>query len=320
MRRIPLWATLIPLVVAIAGYRIWWTGERDAFRAAIEQALPGRGVTMGGFPYRLEAQVEKPGFRRDGDIFARFAAERLVANRQPWSQDLVVGRLVQPRLQMALPAVAGLRLDIEAASSQTSLRARADRIDRLSSVHDDARIRFMLLPAAATAPSFELHFREIPATRDPASRSPALPDQAQIVLSAAALRFGGGDPLAFAADVGIRSAAPVRDVATWRRGGTLELRRMTLRDAHGEILSMAATASPGTTGRMQVAGTIDTVCPFTVQAAFGGRPALAELRTRRPMRLAFSGMPGDFDLVEPDGGLRAMPVRAQEPPCPVLRR
>jgi len=321
MRRIPLWATLIPLVVAVLAYRFWWTGERDAFQTQLERLFPSSAITMGGFPYRLEADVVKPTARRDGELFTELSAERLVINRLPWRPELTVAHTVQPRMQRSVPSLNGVRLDIESASSQSSLRTDGRHILRLSSAHDDARVWLAMLPAPVSAARFEQHVRETLATADPASRSPTPPEQAQVVLSGEELRFGGGDPLTFAASIGVTSTAPAPNIAAWRNGGTIELRRLTLADKTGEVLAMSATATPAANGQVQVAGTLETVCPFTLRAAFRGRPAPAEeRRTRKPVKLACRGEPGDFELVEAEGGLRQLPVRGQEPPCPVFRR
>jgi len=94
MRRIPLWATLIPLVVAVLAYRFWWTGERDAFRTQLERLFPSSEISMGGFPYRLEADVVKPAARRDGELFMQLSAERLVINRLPWRSELTIAHMV----------------------------------------------------------------------------------------------------------------------------------------------------------------------------------------------------------------------------------
>ena len=66
MRRIPLWLTLMPLLVGGVAWRVAWTGWRDQFRADLMQVLrPGGALTFGGFPYRLAAWAEPAGARLD---------------------------------------------------------------------------------------------------------------------------------------------------------------------------------------------------------------------------------------------------------------
>jgi hypothetical protein len=320
MRRVPLWATLIPLVIGLAIYWWYWDRERDAFQASLTAIFGDGRAAVGGFPYRLEAVLAEPRLRHDGQYRLDARAERAVVNRQPWRDSLSFVRLVEPRLQWRAPAL-GLGFDVTSQGAQTSLRLDGKRIVRLSSVHDGAELRLPFVVRPATAATFEWHFRETPASPDPASRAPTFPEQAQLVLGAETLRFGKGDPLTFAAQLGLTSAAPVWDLASWRRGGTVELRRLTLADKTGEVMTFIATGSPGPSGPLRVAGTVETVCPESVQALFAGTPLPArEYRARRPVKLSFGGVGDAPNLQLPAGGLRRLPVRAQEPPCPVLYR
>lgn len=317
MRRLPLWTTLIPLVIGLAIYWWYWDRERAAFEDRLE-TLFGEGVSVNGFPYRLEADVAEPRLRHDGEFALDVRAGRAVINRQPWRDSLSFVRLIEPRLQWRAPAL-GLGFDVASGSEQASLRFDGERIARLSSVHEAAELRLPFVDTPATAKSFEWHFRETPAAPDPASRAPTFPEQAQLVLAAEAIRFGQGDPLELAAQVGLTSAAPIWDLASWRRGGTVELRRVTLSDRTGEVATLVATGSASLTAPLRIAGTIETVCPITVQAAFAGIAAPArEYRTRRPVKLSFGGTAGNLELLLAAGGPRRMPVRAQEAPCPRL--
>lgn len=320
MRRLPLWATLIPLAIGLAIYWWYWDRERDAFAASLTAVFGDGRAEVGGFPYRLEAVLAEPRLRHDGPYALDARAARAVVNRQPWRDTLSFVRLVEPRLQWRAPAL-GIGVDVASRGAQASLRLDGERIARLSSVHDGAEVRLPFVAAPATAASFEWHFRETPASPDPASRAPTFPEQAQLVLGAQGLRFGQGDPLTFAAQLGITSPAPVWDLASWRRGGTVELRRLTLADKTGEVMAIVATGSAGPTGPLRVAGTVETVCPESVQALFAGTPLPArEHRARRPVKLAFAGPADALELRLPTGGLRRLPVRAQEPPCPALFR
>lgn len=317
MRRIPLWSTLVPLVVGLAVYWWYWDREHDAFKQQLI-AMFGDGVAVGGFPYRLEAEIANPRLSHNGAYVFDVRADRLRANRQPWGGELTSVGLLEPRVSWRIPAIDGTTFSVTSANAQTSLRLDGDRIVRLSTVHNEARVRLPLLPTPATATSFEWHFRETRAAPDPASRAPTFPEQAQLVLAAEGLRFGKGDPLRMAAQIGLTSSAPIWDLTSWRHGGTAELRSLTLADHYGEILTLKATASATLTAPLRIAGTIDTVCPASVTAAFAGTPAPArEYRTRKPTQLAFGGAAGAIELMLPTEH-RKRPVRAQEPPCPKL--
>jgi hypothetical protein len=317
MKRPPLWTTLLPLAAGLAVYWVYWDRERAGFERALA-AVFGDGVAVGGFPYRLEADIADPRLAHDGAYALEARATRLRANRQPWHPELTSIGLLAPSLSWRVPSLDATAFTVASATAQTSLRLAGDRIARLSTVHSDARLGVPLVPAPLSATSFEWHFRETPAAPDPASRAPTFPEQAQLVLGGDGLRIGGGDPLKVAAQIGVTSSAPVWDLAGWRRGGTVELRSVTLADAHGELLTLNATASATPTDALRIAGTIETVCPLTLQAAFAGTAAPAvEYRTRRSTRLAFGGSAGDITLA-PSTDRRPLPVRAQEPPCPKL--
>ncbi len=318
MNRIPLWATLIPLAAGLGIYWWFWDGERTVFETALTEVLP-EPVAVGGFPYRLEANLPARSFRHDGQYRFGLSAEGVQLNRQPWKQDLTTIGLLAPKVAWGAPGLDGATFDVASASAHASLRFDGARIARLSVVHTDARVTLPLLRAAATAPSFEWHFRETPATADPASRAPTFPEQAQIVLVADAIRFGGGDPLNLSAQVGVTSAAPVWDFAGWRQGGTVELRSLTLSDGHGDVLSASATGVAGSADPLRVSGTIRTVCPLSVQAALAGTPAPAkEYRTRKEVSFAFGGIGRDVQALLPPEGLPKLPLRQQEPPCPKI--
>lgn len=317
MRRLPLWATLIPLIAGLAIYWWYWDRERTALETRLE-ALFGDGISVDGFPYRLEATIGEPRLQHDGQYVLDARAGRAVVNRQPWREALSFVRLIEPSLQWRAP-VLGIGVDVGSRTAQASLRLDRGRIVRLSSVHDTAQLRLPFVDIPATAKSFEWHFRETPSAPDPASRAPTFPEQAQLVLAADGIRFGNGDPLKLAAQIGLTSMAPIWDLASWRRGGTVELRRLTLSDATGEVATLIATGSASLAAPLRLAGTIETVCPITVQAAFAGTAAPErEYRTRRPVKLGFGGTRGDLELLLPAGGPRRMPVRAQEAPCPRL--
>ena len=321
MRRIPLWLTILPLMIGLGVYWWYWDRERDAFETSLEAVFGEGRAAVGGFPYRLEAEVAGPRIRHDGAYRLDVEAERAVINRQPWRRSLTFARLLEPRLHWRVADLDGLGFDIASKTAQASLRLEGGRILRLSSVHEAAQLRLPFVAVPATSTSFEWHFRETPTEPDPTSRAPTFPEQAQLVLAADALRFGKGDPLGFAAQIGITSSAPVWDLARWRRGGTVELRRLTLRDASGDVATIVATGSASLADPLRIAGTVETVCPGSIEALFAGTPMPArEYRARRPVTFSFGGTADDLRLMLPAGTPARRPVRAQEPPCPVLTR
>ena len=317
MRRIPLWWTLLPLAFGLAAYWHLWSGYRDTFRADIVRLLPGATVTIGGFPYRMEAEVAAPVLGRSGDVLVSLAAAHATLNRGPWQRELTVIRTVAPRVTVSFAPLARASARIEADLGLSSLHIGDGRVVRLSNVFSRARIGTGLFDAAITADRFEVHLRQTPA-RSNESWSPTPPQQAQMVLVGTAVRIGNGAPLTLNADIAVTAIAPLSSLAAWTEGGTVEIRSLVLADPSGEVVRLAASAVPAA-GQLRLAGTITTVCPATVRAAFDHRPAPRESRLRLPVRLAFSGSPG-MVVLQPaatSGDIRS--VRAQLPPCPALR-
>jgi hypothetical protein len=315
MRRIPLWWTIVPLVVGGLAYWHFWSGWRDTLRADLAAVMPGVPVTIGGFPYRLEAGVAQPAWRLDGPVALRLDAVRALVNRNPWQRDLTVVRTEQPAAVAATP-LAGVTAHATAAAGVSSVHLGPDgSIARLSTVFTGLHAVTGLFAAPMTAPTFEVHLRETRA-RSNEAWSVTPPQQAQVVLSGTGVRFGNGVPLTLDLDAGVTAVARLRDYAGWAAGGTVEIRAATLADAGGEVARLTATAVP-VDGTLRLTGTVTTVCPASVRAAIDGTVAPPESRLRNPVRLAFGGTPGFFVLA-------AVPldaptaVRGQLPPCPRL--
>ncbi len=321
VRRLPLWTMLIPLVAGVGLWFWLWSGYRNDLAATLRPLLPADTlIETGGFPYRLEARVAPLGFAYAGEALeASLKASQAVVHRVPWQTHHAVLNLEQPDLRLALSAVPGATLRIAAPAAQASLKRADGRIARLSLVWHNPRIETGLLAPAMTAESLEAHLRETPAEQLPAS-SPRHPTQDQLMLSARALRIGGGDPLDLAMTAEVTAPHPVTSLNGWRDGGTVEGRTLTLSDATGEVARFTGTLVMDAGGALSLAGTVETVCPASVRAAFANAPAPSEMRSRKPVRIAFAGtLPAGLAMAPAVPGSMVPPVRAQEPPCPRLR-
>lgn len=320
-RRVPLWVTLLPLLFGIGLWLFLWSGYRDRFEAALVAAVPqASGFSIGGFPYRLEAQLGPTALDWRGEAAtATLRASDVLVHRQPWREDRQVINLRDSTLSLGLAPLAGISAGISAAAAQASLRTADNRIARLSIVWEKPSIRLGFLNEPVAASTLEVHFRETPAETAPGDPSPVLPVQDQLVLRAAGLTLGEGSPLSLTLEAELTAGQPIRSLRAWREGGTAEIRDLVVSDATGEVLRLAATVSPGSDGRLLVAGTITTVCPASVRAALAGLPPVTEKRARRPVSFAFTAIPGITAEAPPADPGKPPPVRAQEPDCPRLR-
>jgi hypothetical protein len=315
MRRVPLWVTILPLLAGIGVYWYLWSGWARGFEAAIQPWLPGVPISATGFPYRLETEVENPSIHRDGTVKLSVSASRMRINRGPWRPELTVVQAIGPRFSAVVSEA--VSANVGGREAQVSIKVENERLARLSAAISAAEARLGFLTLPLTADSLELHLRE----RDPAAagNSPAGPPRGQFVVSGERFRIGGGDALTLAADTTITGPARLTDYDNWAASGTLELTSLTLADAHGEVASARATLVPRGRLGLRFAGTVTTVCPANVAAAFAGNPAPAEKRLRMPVRLAFSGVPGAVLLEGMPPDLATRPVKAQMPPCPAIR-
>jgi len=316
MRRIPLWLTVVPLAVGGVVYWHFWDGWRDDLRADIVAVVPGATPDIGGFPYRMEGSIAAAAVSSNGAIRTTFRAASTIVNRGPWQRALTVVRTAAPEVDVAIPGLRDVTAHLTAASGLSSLHLAAGVLVRASNVFAAARATTGLFAAPVAADSLEVHLRETRARSNEAwSATP--PQQAQVVLSGTGVRIGQGAPLMLAADFGVTSTARLRSFAGWAAGGTVELRALKLADASGEVVRMVASAVPvGDT--LRLTGTIVTVCPANVAAAFAGSPGPVEKRLRNPVRLAFGGTPGAFTIASPAANAPTA-TRAQLPPCPRLR-
>ncbi len=321
-RRIPLWATLIPLLAGIAVWAFVWRGHEARFEEDLRKVLPADvAIDAGGFPYRLEARLGALKLaHRDAALELGLAADAASINRVPWQRDRQVISLGKSQARAALGPIAGADVVIDAPAAQASLRLEGPRIARLSAVWQQPTIATGLFGAPVKAATFEAHLRETPA---PATDAPAtegrLPTQVQLVLAGTELRFAGGAPLTFALDSELTAPGPISSLADWQSGGTAELRSVVLTDATGEVARLSGSVVADG-NRLKIDGTVETVCPATVRAAIAGSTAPAEKRARKPERIAVSGtLPGEMVAAPRDPEKPLPPVRGQQPDCPRLR-
>jgi hypothetical protein len=319
-RRIPLWATLIPLALGIAVWAFVWRGYEADFEADLKKVLPADAmVDAGGFPYRLEARLETLNLAHaDTALELGLAAEEVTINRVPWQRDRQVITAGRSQARAALTPLAGASVVVDAPEALASLRLEGPRIARLSIVWQTPAITTGLFAVPVKAETFEAHLRETPAEAA-GDAGPRLPTQAQLVLAGEGVRLGAGAPLKLALEGEMTGPGPITSLAGWQTGGTAEIRSATLSDATGEVARLSATlVEEG--GRLRIAGTVETVCPATVRAAIAGLQAPPEKRSRVPEKIAVGGtLPGGVTAAERDPTKPPPPVRGQEPPCPALR-
>ncbi len=322
-RRFPLWITLLPLVAGILVWALVWRGYAAGFERELRSLLPADApVGIGGFPYRLEADLGAVKLdHADVALQLALAAEAVRVNRVPWQRERQVITLGQSQARAALAPIPAAEMVVDSPAAQASLRLDEGRIARLSAVWQAPTIGTRLLPVAITAGTFEAHVRETPSadgSRQPAN--PRLPTQVQLVLAGEQVRFGGGAPLRFALDSELTAAGPIASFARWQQDGTVEIRALTLSDSTGEVARLSATLVPDGAGRLRIAGTVETVCPASVRAALDGAPPVREQRARRPETISFEGLlPGDIRVATRDPARPLPPVRGQQPDCPRLR-
>lgn len=316
LRRLPLWTTLIPLVLAGGLYWVLWSGWAKEFGAAVEDVLPATDVSVTGFPYRLETEITSPTWTFGSGVKIAAGADRAFINRGPWAPELTVVRAEYPKFSAIVGP--GFGASFTGKAALTSVKIVEGRLVRLSSVIEAAKARLGFTPVAIVADVLELHLRErVPEATLPESAT--LPPRGQLVVKGERLRFDGGDALTFAADMTANGATRLTDFDRWAHDGTIEVAKLTLADAHGEVAKVAATVVPmGRTG-LRFAGTIETVCPGNVLAAFDGAPAVKELRLRIPVRLAFDGPAGALRLTGVPDDLAMRARRGQDPACPAIR-
>ncbi len=322
--RVPLAVALLPLFFFLLMWWRMWDGYRDQLVRELRPLLPpGTALQSGGFPYRLEVRMAPVAAgARTGGLRARLQADSLRLNQVPWKPEAMVLSAARPEAALALEGLAGATLAVRAPAGQASLRRADGRIVRLSTVWDRAEVETDALALPVSAERLEIHLRERPAPAPPGGGGAGAllaPAWAGLAIRGEALRLGGSAPLSVQLEADVRALRPPVSRAGSRAEGTVEVGRLVVADAHGEIARAAARLAPDGRGGLGLAGTIETVCPRSIAAALSGAPPVSELRARKPLVLAFSGrLGGRLSVAGPAPG-RPIPVRGQEPPCPRLR-
>jgi 1-acyl-sn-glycerol-3-phosphate acyltransferase len=321
-RRVPLWLTLLPLLLFAAGWWWIWDGYRDRLVDEVAALVPPEArLESGGFPYRLEVRLTPLRLdTRDVALSFGLRADAVTLHQVPWKPEVVVANLDMPEARLVAAPLEGVSFQLSAPRAQASLRRDGERLVRLSSVWEEARIATGLLAVPLQARRFEAHLREAPAAGAEPGAGPAGPIRAGLVLRVSGLRAGAGDPLALLLEAEVTAGTRLDSLAAWTADGTVEIRGATLADEHGEVARLEATLVPDGAGGLRLAGTITTVCPASVRAAVAADPPVSELRLRRAVSLPLSGtLPGGLAVPAASPGSPALPVRGQEPPCPRLR-
>lgn len=312
------WMALLPLVLGLLAWWLWWDHAAGQWQAGLEAALGERPRVI-GFPYRLQADVGPLSLARahGGAGFEARAATVSVerAFGRPWPHVFAAQQLV---LRADAAAPAQLTLGMEAERARGSLDLGAGRLDRLSLELADARLALGWLRRSVLAPEAEIHLRQAPGAPPPADGRPG--PVAELVVSSPAAQVGAqGAPLTLSLRATLIQRGALTSVRDWaEHGGALRIDELVLADSTGPVLRLSGSVAPGPGGALALAAAITTPCPATVLAAFAGRMPAPEYRRRVPVSIALAGAPGRPTATPSAEALAARPVKAQEPPCPRL--
>ncbi len=320
IRRVPLWLTLVPLAAGILVYWLLWAGWSRDFEATIKPWLPDTDLAIAGFPYRMEADVERPRLTGGTVVKLEASATRAQINRGPWQPELTIIATQAPRFSAIVGP--GIGASLSGLTGLTSIHVLEGRLVRLSTRIEAARARLGFTSAVIGADLLELHLRETggdAAAPTGATTGPTPATRGQLVIDAQRLRLDKGDALTVKGDIDVTGAARLISFDGWASAGTIEVRNLAIADAHGEIARVAATIVPLGHNGLRFAGTVTTICPASVAAAFAGAVPVIEQRLRAAVRLSFEGVAGAVRLAGLPDDLAARSVRSQLPACPVLR-
>ncbi len=326
MRRLSLWLSVLPLLAGVGLYWFLWSGWARDFQAVLRGWLPESAFEISGFPYRMEGEILSPHLTRGDVVRLSASADLARINRGPWQPELTVIQAERPHFGVTIGPV--LRAQVVGNTALTSVHVLDGRLARLSTIVQTAMVTLGFVPFAIAADALELHLRErtgengaiADARPGAALMAPSGAVRGQLVLAGERLRLGGGDALTLAADLVLTGTQPLSSYDDWAANGTAEVTSLTLGDAAGEVARVRATLVPLGRSGLRFAGTVDTVCPASVAAAFAGVAAGAETRLRTPVRLAFSGGNGAVVVSGVPADLATRAVRRQVAACPVMRR
>lgn len=312
----PFIIVLLPLLVGLGLYYIYWRDGADAFALTVAE-VTGVRPELGGFPYSIRGELPGLDLAFGDDARVSVEAGQTEISRGPFRPGLIVAAVVDIRAEAAAQSLDGARLVLTAPIARASIRA-GTFIERLSLVVEAAELNGPLAPNGIAAQDLEVHFRETP-TEGPGTDVTG-PGQADLRISGL-FDLGGDRQLRVMLPVSLTDDTPLRSLAVWQDGGTAEIDGGLLLGADDAPLAgFDATLAPLPDGQLAVSGTITTDCPRTVRWLIGGeaRPS-EEFRRRNPAQFTLSGTLTNLTLAEretPSGGL----VRNREPPCPDLHR
>ncbi len=316
IRRIPLWLTLVPLAAGLLVYWLLWSGWARDFEATIQPWLPDTTLSITGFPYRMEVDVVRPRLAGGDVVKLEASATRAQVNRGPWQPELTIVSTQAPRFSAIVGP--GIGASLSGLTGLTSIHVLDGRLVRLSTRIEAARARLGFTSAVVGADLLELHLRETGAAA-PVATGPTPATRGQMVIDAQRLRLDKGDALTVKGDIDVTGTARLTGFDAWASAGTIEVRNLAIADAHGEIARIAATIVPLGHNGLRFAGTITTICPASVAAAFAGAVPVTEQRLRAAVRLSFEGVAGAVRLAGLPDDLEGRSVRSQLPACPALR-
>lgn len=312
----PLILVLLPLIVGLGLYYVYWRDGADQFAATVAE-VTGTRPALSGFPYSIRGDLPEVDLAFGEDARVDIDAGHSEVSRGPFRPELVIAAMRDFQAEAAAGPLAAARVAITAPFARASIRA-GDYVERISLVADVAELSGPLAPDGIDARNLQIHFRETPA--EGAANQVTGPGQANLRISGL-FDLGGDRLLRAVIPATLTGDAPLRSLAGWRDGGTLEIDGgLLLGEDEAPLAGFDATLAALLGGEIALAGTVTTDCPLTIRWLIGGeaRPA-EEFRRRNPAQFALSGTLANVQLVEretPSGGL----VRSREPPCPDLRR
>lgn len=345
----PFWLLGV-VVLGLIVYAVYWFARLAEFRQTVQAMVDGQGpvqvaaedISYGGFPYRLSATFTNVTMTRSGpDYTLTVASPELVIERQPWRAALHLGFFRDPRLTLAAPTAAGgVQLSGSGTEGRFSLYLKKGKVERLSTVLDNARIEGApWLATPLLAEKLELHSREVAALRAPQplpaapapvegpGAAPTPPVFLEVIVNGERVQWGGGVPLTLMASLGITGEPPAQTVGSsyleaWRNAsGTVELHSLNLTAAGKDDMVLAkGTFALNSQHQLLAGGTITTPCPATIAALFGQQlDGAPEGRVQGLISLPFQVQNGALSLLQPQTEWPA-PARNRDAGCPDLRR